>query len=122
MEIFRKILHNIFVILNLFVAFLLLISNLSIFISPEKFWIIAFFGLAYPYLLLINIIFIIFWTVRWRRMAFVSIIIILSGWYNLASYVQIPISPFRYFKKKNQKEISLKIMSYNVRDFSKTMY
>lgn len=120
MEFFRKILHHIFVLINLLFAFLLLISNLSVFISPEKFWSIAFFGLAFPYLLLINIFFIIFWTVRWRRMVLVSIIVILAGWYNLAAYIQIPINPFQFFKSKNQKECILKIMQYNVRDFSKT--
>jgi endonuclease/exonuclease/phosphatase family metal-dependent hydrolase len=120
MEVFRKILHNIFVLLNLLFAFLLLISNLSVFISPEKFWAIAFFGLAYPYLLLINIVFVIFWAIKWNRMVLVSLVVILSGWYNLAAYMQIPVNPFHFFNSKNKSEVTLKIMQYNVRDFYKT--
>ena len=46
----------------------LLLSYLAPYVSPKSVWAIAFFGLAYPYLLLINLIFLVSWAIAKKKM------------------------------------------------------
>ena len=98
----------------IFVAALIL-SYLSVFISPEKIWILAFFGLAYPFLLIVNLAFVFFWIYKKRKIFLISLITILAGWNYLSTYIQIPI------KKKNidieTSENKFNVLSFNVRLF-----
>jgi len=64
---------------NVLFALSLLMSYLAVHISPEKFYPPAFFGLAYPYILLINILFIIAWAVLLRYEALISVIVIAAA-------------------------------------------
>jgi len=90
----------------------LLTSYLAPNVSPANFWFIAFFGLGYPLLVLINILFILYWTLQLKKRALYSLIVILSGWMLLHRFVQF---------SNNTKEIAhtkmLKVMSYNVKVF-----
>jgi endonuclease/exonuclease/phosphatase family metal-dependent hydrolase len=112
----KKSKHSIFTtivfILNIFFAISLLISYLAFYISPEKYWIIAFFGLAYPFLLLINIFFVIFWIVLVKKHIIMSIIVILIGYNHLINTFQFSSNQL----KDNEK--SIKVLSYNVRLFN----
>jgi endonuclease/exonuclease/phosphatase family metal-dependent hydrolase len=115
--LFRKFLHNLSVIINLSFVILLLIADLSVFISPEKLWIAAFMGLAYPYLLLINVCFIIYWIIKRQKLFLISIAAILIGWNNLSAFIQLPLKPAN--SKEKSKKTTLKVMTYNVRAFNK---
>ena len=66
----RKLAHKILLYLNILAAAGLVLSYLSTIISPVKFWPLAFFGLAYPYLFLCNVIMLIYWIVRWKKIGF----------------------------------------------------
>jgi endonuclease/exonuclease/phosphatase family metal-dependent hydrolase len=83
------------------------------YVNPQYFWLFAFFGLAYPFLLLANLLFCIFWT--WRRKWYIvlSVLAIIVGWSNIGRYVQ-----FRIFEKSNVRPADLKVFSYNVRLFN----
>ncbi len=112
----RKLAHTILVYLNLLVAGGLILSYLSTVVSPARIWPLAFFGLAYPYLLAANILLVIYWTVRWKKMAFLSLVVLIAGVGYLNSY-------FPVFVKKNKpgprdRGHQLKILSYNVRAFN----
>lgn len=76
------------ILVNLFAVSALLISYLSVTIDPALFWPPAFFGLAYPFILLINILFCVFWIVQLRWWFGLSLITILSGY----SYLKKTIS------------------------------
>jgi len=104
--------HNVFLFSNHVAVVALLLSYLASYISPEKLWILAFFGLTYPLWVLINILFILFWLFVIPKRSLYSLIIILSGWYNLGAFVQ-PGSNKRDEKLKTQ----IKVMSYNVKLF-----
>ncbi len=109
----KKILGRTVLSLNLFFVGLLILSYLSPLISPEKIWIFAFFGLAYPYILIINIVFVIYWILTKNRYFLISLVAILIGWGQLRKYFQIQI-----IKKKIPAAAQhFKIMSYNVRLF-----
>ncbi len=90
----------------------IILSYLAAYISPEKFWIIAFFGIAYPAFFLVNIFFLLFWLIFKRKYALILAIIILAGINNLFKLVQSS-------KKYDTKELSnsIKLVSFNVRNF-----
>ena len=100
-------------VINFFVAFALLASYASPWISPSLFWPIAFIGLAYPFIFLLNIIFAIYWILRLRWVAIVSISMIALG-YQVHPKVfafQMP-SPV-----ETNPDSTLRIMSYNAHSF-----
>lgn len=99
-------------ICNHIFAVALLISYLAPHVSPENFWFIAFFGLAYPVILIINLIFVIYWAGQLKKRAAYSLVIIIAGWTQLVGYAQIS---FNKIPDKSKKTI--KVMSYNVKVF-----
>jgi len=107
----RKILHNIFLGINICFASALLISYLSVHINPEDFTFPAFFGLAYPYLLLINLVFAIIWAVNLKYEALISVLVIALGFSHFSNYLKLR-------KPKNDKEGTFSVMSYNIRMFN----
>jgi endonuclease/exonuclease/phosphatase family metal-dependent hydrolase len=107
----RKILHRIFLGINIIFAASLLISYLAVHINPEDFALPAYFGLAYPYLLLINIIIAVIWAVNLKYEAFISVVVIALGFTHLSNYI-------KFRKPKNEKTGTFQVMSYNVRLFN----
>ena len=100
------------VVVNLFFIGLLVSSYLSLYISPAKFWPLAFAGLAYPVFLLFNLFFVLFWLVFLKKYFVLSLITILLGYNQLRSYIN-----FSGSDRKLSFENSIKVMSYNVRLF-----
>ena len=96
---------------NVFFAFTLLISYLAVIVNPEAFAFPAFFGLSYPYLLLINIILVIIWAMLLRFEALISVVIIAIGFNHFSNYIQL-------FKPEGNKSNTFKVLSYNVRMFN----
>lgn len=109
--------------LNKFILFLnglaiiaLLTSYLATVINPASYWYFAFFGLAYPFILLINILFIVFWLFRKKRYALLSIVTILAGYSALTSTIG--------FRGKSNPPLTkdpsaIKLMTYNVHFFKR---
>ncbi|MBD1429556.1 MULTISPECIES: endonuclease/exonuclease/phosphatase family protein [Sphingobacterium] len=99
---------------NILAVLALLLSYCASFIDPRDFWIIAFFGLAYAPILLINGGFIIYWLLRKKRNALLSLSAILIGWSFLNNHIN--------FKNKNDKilvktDTTIRVMSFNVHLF-----
>ena len=107
----KRILYRILLGLNVILAFALLISYLAVHISPEDFALPALFGLAYPYLLLANIIMIIAWVALLRYEAFISVIVIAAGFTHFSNYIKL-------VKPSGTKAGAFKVLSYNVRLFN----
>ena len=85
----------------------LLFSVASKYISPDSFWILAFFGLAFPIFLIINLGFIIYWFAQARVQGCFSLIAILIGAKTCLGFIQIDIS------NKKISNTDIKVMSYN---------
>ncbi len=113
----RKLFHKILFTLNIIAASGLLLAHLSTHISPTFFWPLAFFGLIYPFLILGNIIFLLLWTILWKKYAILSLIIILTGFNHL-----LRSTPVLFNKSKDMADVpvneKLKVMSFNVRAFN----
>jgi endonuclease/exonuclease/phosphatase family metal-dependent hydrolase len=112
----RKLAGKIILIINIIAALLLLLSYSAPFINPSLIAFPAFLGLAYPFILLINILFLIYWIVRFRKEFFISFVVIIIGWGHLMNLM--PINP------ENRHDINtidngelISVMSYNVRTF-----
>lgn len=95
---------------NILVVIALLLSYLAAVIDPQKFWVIAFFGLGFLPILLINIGFIVYWILRKKRYALLSLLTILAGWNLLDKHIN--------FKNNNEKIVvkadsNLRVMSFN---------
>ncbi|WP_140937811.1 endonuclease/exonuclease/phosphatase family protein [Sphingobacterium lumbrici] len=102
---------------NLLAVIALLLSYSAAYIDPQSFWPIAFFGLGYLPILLINLGFVIYWFVRKQRYMLLSLLPILIGWNLMSKHIN--------FKNKNDKIIlkadsNLRVMSFNVHLFQTT--
>jgi len=106
----HKLLKKIALGLNILAATALLISYLSALISPAITVIPSFFALAYPYILLLNIFFIILWGVRQKKEVFISVLAILIGLTHFNNN-------FR-FGRNEPTEYDFQVVSYNVRLFN----
>ena len=93
----------------------ILLSWLASLIDPRTFWPLAFFGLAYPPLLIANIILILYWFLRFNKIIFIPLICILIGWNILVRSFNIS-TPSSEGKKQNESE--LRVMTYNVHSFT----
>lgn len=91
---------------NYLLVVALLISVSAKYISPHLFWLIAFFGLGFPYIVLLNLLFVIYWLCQFRREALISMIMILLCFFTVKNYVQITFS-----NKGSNNDI--KVTSYN---------
>jgi endonuclease/exonuclease/phosphatase family metal-dependent hydrolase len=107
----RKILYKILLSVNVFFALALVMSYLSVTINPKYFALPALFGLAYPYLLLINIIIVIIWAMMLKYEALISVVIIAAGFTHFSNYIKLT-------KPKGDKANTFKVLSYNVRMFN----
>jgi endonuclease/exonuclease/phosphatase family metal-dependent hydrolase len=105
----RTFLKRLTLVLNILAVIALLLAYAASFVSPARYWIFAFFGLAYPYILIINLFFVIVWLLSWNRFIWISILAISLGITHILSLVQY---------RKPQSSVgppgSIKILSYNV--------
>jgi endonuclease/exonuclease/phosphatase family metal-dependent hydrolase len=90
---------------------LLLLAYLSIYIPPDSFWPAAFWGLLYPFLLLINLVFVGFYALLRSKKILLSLLIILLGYQHLFNFIQL-VPNF------GSSTGGIKILSYNVHHFS----
>ncbi len=107
----KRLLYKLLLIINLLVVAALLLSFLSVHINPAVTVIPAFFGLAFPYLLFLNLIFMLIWAVKLRPEALISLAVIIIGSTHLSNYVKIK-------KPGTDKSGTIEIVSYNVHLFN----
>jgi len=99
-------------IFNAIAALALGFASVSVFLSPERIWFAALFGMAYPYLLVINLVFIVLWVLIKPKFALLSVFVILAGYNEIGNYLQ--------FSGRQTSEKGIRIISYNVRYFMGT--
>ena len=105
----KNFIKYILLIFNIIIASLLLLSYISLRIPPDKFWIFAVAGLMYPWILGLNLVFIVAWLLVKSKYALVSVLVVLAGWNVMNRYVQL--------SGKTTEEESFRVLSYNVGNF-----
>ncbi|NEU10045.1 endonuclease/exonuclease/phosphatase family protein [Flavihumibacter sp. R14] len=102
-------------LINVIAAALLLLSYTASFTDPHTFWPIAFFGLAYPMFLVLNLLFIVYWLLRSPKYSLISLLCILIGFKFLTGYVGFREKTAIAVPKSSQN--FLRVMTYNVHSF-----
>ncbi|MCB0514652.1 MAG: endonuclease/exonuclease/phosphatase family protein [Chitinophagales bacterium] len=94
----------------------LLMAEFAPFAQGEKYWFIALAGLAYPYLLLLNVLLMCYWLYHIKWYFLLHFLLIFFG---RQSFKQtFALNAYAAERPSSlQKAIPLKIMSYNVRNF-----
>jgi endonuclease/exonuclease/phosphatase family metal-dependent hydrolase len=99
-------------LINFILIIALLLSYTAQWISPELFWPLAFIGLSYPILLILNFLFTIHWIFRRRKYFIYPLITILLGFPLIGRFFQIG---------ENSEFVDIqnpfKVVSYNVHVF-----
>ncbi len=109
----RRTFKTIFLGINILTLLLLLSSFLAWSVSPAKVTIFAYLGLAFPFILVANIMFIIFWAVQLNwKMVIVDLLIMIACYRPIIIY--FPLN----FKNETPPENSIKVLSYNVMGFN----
>lgn len=114
----RRLIRKILIYLTWVVAILLSLANLSVFISPEIFWPIAFLGLLFPFLLILNTVLFFYWIIRIRKLLLLPLIALLISWPNIQNTFQLSGPQETLSEKKQPSEKKLRIFTYNVQVFN----
>ncbi|MEQ9262822.1 MAG: endonuclease/exonuclease/phosphatase family protein [Owenweeksia sp.] len=109
----HSFLDSVLYFINVLAALGLLASYLAYYFNPNWFTFFSFAGLAYPVLLFINLIFIIYWMLRFKVKLVLPVICIAMGYLHLSRLYQWGAPN----KVVNPGE-SFKVMTYNVRMFN----
>jgi len=109
----HKVLRRIFIFIYLFSVLPLAACYLSQWISPATFWPLAFFGLLFPVLIVMQFVFILLFLILRSKAIVLPIIMIVMGWSSITHTFQIIRSPDRGSSDKN----AIIVMTYNVRLF-----
>lgn len=106
-----SLVYKILYALNIIIAFITLLSYLSYFISPLQFSFISFISLSIPVLILLNILFVLVWLVKFKKQFLLSALVLAMGYPYLTKF-------YSFSEKKILLTKDLKLMSYNVRMFN----
>jgi endonuclease/exonuclease/phosphatase family metal-dependent hydrolase len=100
--------------INFVLAVCLLISYAAPFTNPSVCWPIAFLGLAYPFLLLGNLIMILYWLLRKSIWILLPVLCIAIGWKDLTKIFGFRANTIKAVKSDSSV---IRIMTYNVHSF-----
>lgn len=109
---FRKILKWAIFATNVVAIILLLSSRLAWTVSPLKTNLFSYIGLAFVFILLLNIAYLILWIVfsKWK-LAFISFLALVISYKPIITYF-----PMNLFSSK-KTENTIKVLSYNIQAF-----
>lgn len=107
----KKLFYKIFLGVNVLFVVALVLSYLSVQINPGIIAFPALFGLAYPYLLLVNLLFCLAWAITLRWEALISLAVIMAGFTHFSNYLKVQ-------KPEGDKTGTFRVQSYNVRLFN----
>ncbi|MFR9165175.1 MAG: endonuclease/exonuclease/phosphatase family protein [Dysgonomonas sp.] len=101
-------------IINVLTIVLLFMSVLAWKISPAKTTFFAYLGLGFPFLLIINLLFLVFWLI-FRKWKFVLLVLVTLV---LCMKPALTYFPLHFAKNMEVPQKSIKVLSYNVMMFS----
>lgn len=109
----NKTLTIIIFTVNIIAIVLLLLAICAWYIPPYKSAIPAYLGLAFPFILIVNVLFLLFWLVFFKwKLFLIDLVILVLCWSPILTYYPV------HTKTKEIPEDCIKILSYNVRGFN----
>ena len=97
-------------IISIAAALVLALAYLAPIVPPDKFWPLAFFGLAYPFLLLLNVILLVLLAIVRSKKIVIPLVAILLGFNHLITVLSL-------FPHNHDEAKGIKVISYNVQNF-----
>lgn len=108
-----KFLKGVVFFLNWIAALILLTSFILPYLPPSKFPIISLLSLAVPLVIVVNLVFLIYWVIRFNRRFFLSFSVLLFSFFHFNVF-------FENSTEGDAKDYdnTLSVMSFNVRLFN----
>lgn len=108
-----QFLGKLFFALNVLTALLLLISFILPYLPPSKFPTLSILSLAVSPLILINLLFMVYWIIRFKKRFWFSLVVLVIAYFHFHAFFEISTegNVAQYAKH-------LKILSYNVHLFN----
>lgn len=103
MGIFRSI----FTVAHVVIVLLLGATMLNAYIPPKVFPLLNLLSLAFPFLMIANLLLCVFWIFSWRKRAFVFLLI--------STLFLTPVRRWINYSEPKSEENSIKVISYNAR-------
>lgn len=97
-------------LLNLLALVALLLSGASVVIPPTAMWSLSFFGFAFPVILIVNLLFLLLWVLRFDKFLLLPLLSLVVSWPLIHSVFALN------FQDKNNEE-GIRLMTWNVKNF-----
>lgn len=101
-------------VLTFAVAVAMVLAYCAPYVHPAKIYWFAFLGLAAPFIYIANALLMLYWTVRWQKVALLSLAVFVLGLGHVGKYFRPQWS--KQYEHPRQ-EGTLRILSYNVGGF-----
>jgi endonuclease/exonuclease/phosphatase family metal-dependent hydrolase len=110
----KRITKRVFLVINIVVALFFLLSCLVPHLNPQKWWVISFLGLGFPFLLLAVLLFLLAWLLVKPRFALISLIVLFPAIHSIRIFFAFHNRPaFNYTKEPK----TLRVATWNVARF-----
>jgi endonuclease/exonuclease/phosphatase family metal-dependent hydrolase len=106
------IINRIVFILNSIAILALLATYAAPYISPDLLWPVAFLGLAFPAVVLVNVFFIAYWLIFFNMKFLFSLATIVMGWSHITEFVQLNAKKF-----EQRQDNTINVVTFNARYF-----
>src|SRR5436305_351372 len=110
-KFFRKLTKRFFIILNIIAVVIFLLACLTAYLSPATYWYIALLGVGFVFITVVVIAFFIFWILFRSRWAFLSLLALAAGWFQI--HALFAFHPFSSFNPKKERG-TLRVLTWNV--------
>lgn len=112
---FRKITKGFVVVANIVAVALFLLACMSSYVNPVRWWFIAFLGLAFPYFLLIILLFVVTWGFAKSKWIFLNLAALLIAWGNIKAVFAFHAFPKKFNTVKNAGAV--RVLQWNCMSF-----
>lgn len=102
-----SVFNNIVLWIHYLLILALLLAIVAKYISPDLFWLPSFFGLAFPFLFLLNLIFSVYWLLQLKYVALFGLGALLLGLPTASRYLQ-----WQLLDRKPEAKL-FRVTSYN---------
>jgi endonuclease/exonuclease/phosphatase family metal-dependent hydrolase len=110
----RTFTRRFLIVANIITVAIFLMACANAFLHPDRWWFVAILGLAFPFLLLLTLIFLVGWSLVRSKWIFLSLGALILGYSNIRALVGFHFSTsFAEAKKEN----TIRILTWNVKWF-----
>jgi len=110
----RRFTIRFFLLSNIIIGILFLLSCCNAFLHPDKWWFISLLAFLFPLFLILLIIFLFIWLFIRRLNVIISLLCLVIGWKNIHAFFGFSLASHDFSHKDSA---ALRIMTWNVRSW-----